>query len=309
MDRRTWMAAVLAALAGWGAVALGQAGRDAPAVATVNGVKISRADLDAVLRAGEPEAVQPTAAVLRQRKVEALALLIDVELMRQYLQKNAPPVSPEELARRLNEMKTGLEAQGKSVAEFCHDTNQTEEQFRAGVADHLRWQAYVAAKLSPQAVEQYYQDNRDVFDGTRVEASHIVLRVPRTAPEAEKAEARAKLLELRKEIVEGKADFATQARKHSQDGQGGEVGCFPRRCELLEEAFCKAAFALKEGELSDVVETESGLHLIKVTKRHPGTPADFAKIKEVVREVCAEDMRQKILAGLRKESKIEIDLP
>ena len=49
-----------------------------------------------------------------------------------------------------------------------------------------------------------------------------------------------------------------------------------------------------------MVETDYGYHLIKVTKRHPGTPSDFKKIKEVVREVCAEDERQKILAEERK---------
>jgi parvulin-like peptidyl-prolyl isomerase len=312
MDRRTWLAAVLTALAGWAATANAQAVRSAPPVATVNGVTISQAELDAVLRAGEPEAVPQPAAQRRQRQVEALALLIDGVLMRQYLDKHALRVPAAELTRRLNEMKTGLEAQGKSIAEFCHDTNQTEEQFRAGVADHLRWSAYVATKLTDVAVEQYHKDNRDFFDGAKVEASHIVLRVPPSAPEKDKAEAKAKLQSLRKQLTEGKADFAELARKYSQDpraAQGGEVGsAFPRRCEL-DEPFCKAAFALNEGEVSDVVETDYGYHLIKVTKRHAGTPSDFAKIKEIVREVCAEDERQKILAEERKKSEIKIDLP
>src|SRR5262249_34941316 len=148
MDRRTWMAAVLAALAGWGAIANAQAGRSGPPVATVNGVAISRAELDAVLKAGGPQAVPQPAATLRQRQSEPLAMPTAGVHMRKSPKKPPPPVSPEELSRRLNEMKTGLEAQGKSIAEFCHDTNQTEEQFRAGVADHLRWSAYVATKLT-----------------------------------------------------------------------------------------------------------------------------------------------------------------
>jgi peptidyl-prolyl cis-trans isomerase C len=312
MDRRTWLAAVLVALAGWAATANAQAVRGAPTVATVNGVTISQAELEAVLRSGEPEAVPQPAAQRRQRQVEALALLIDGVLMRQYLAKHAPPVSAEELSRRLSEMKTGLEQQGKSIAEFCRDTNQTEEQFKAGVADHVRWSAYVAAKLTDAAVERYHRENRDFFDGVKVEASHIVLRVPRSAPEKDKADAKEKLRSLRKLLAEGKADFAELARRYSQDpraAQGGEVGsAFPRRCEL-DEAFCKAAFALKEGEVSDVVETDYGYHLIKVTKRHPGTPTEFKKIKEVVREMCAEDERQKILAEERKRSNIKVDLP
>lgn len=319
MDRRTWMAAVLVVLAGWLPAAPAQPVRPpSKPVATVNGVPISLAQLDAVVKAAGPVPVHLTAAQRRQRQVEALGLLIDAVLMRQFLADKTAPIPKAEVERRLKEMKTGLEAQGKSLAEFCHDTNQTQEQLEEGIADHLRWSAYVAAQISDAAVEQYYKDNLDFFDNATVTASHIVFRVLPTATEKEKADTKAKLQALRKELVGAQGDAAARAQKFaeaaktkSQDSraaQGGDLGTFPRRW-VFDEPFSKAAFALKEGEISDVVETDYGYHLILVTKRSAGTASEFAKIKEVVREFCAEDRRQSILAQQRQAGKIEVDLP
>ena len=68
-------------------------------------------------------------------------------------------------------------------------------------------------RTTEPVVQQYYQDNRDAFEGTMVRASHIVLRLPPNAPEAEAAAARAKLTDLRAQIVAGKLDFAEAAKK------------------------------------------------------------------------------------------------
>jgi peptidyl-prolyl cis-trans isomerase C len=312
MDRRSWMTAILVVLIAGTVPALSQIVRATKPVAVVNGVAISTKDLDAVLASAGPAPVEMPKAQLRQRQVEALGLLIDTVLMRQFLEQQIPPVSADEVSRRLKEMEVGLVAQGKSLTEFCHDTNQTEEQLRASIADHLRWSAYTAKFVTETTVEQYFKDNQDFFDDVKVEASHIVLRVSATSTAAEKETARTELQKIRTQLMtDPKADFAALAKQHSQDpraDKGGELGSFPRKW-VFDEAFSKAAFALKEGEISDIVETEYGLHLIKVTKRKPGTQADFAKIKETVREFCAEEMRQQILAKERKAAKIEINLP
>jgi peptidyl-prolyl cis-trans isomerase C len=318
MHRQTWTAAVLAVLAGWGAAAQAQPVRASKVVAVVNGVSISMNELDAVVRAAGPAPVHLPAAQRRQQQLEALGLLIDNVLMRQFLEKKTNPIPPAEVERRLTEIKASLASQNKSLAEFCHDTNQTEEQLRASITDHLRWSAYVAVELTESKVEQYYRDNVDFFNNATVTASHIVLRVPQSAPEKEKGEARAKLLSWRKQLMETPGDaaarakeFAKKAKEKSQDAraaQGGELGTFPRRW-AFDEAFSKAAFSLKEGEISDVVETDFGYHLILVTKRDEGAATNFAKVKDVVREFCAEDLRQTILSRERKAGKIEIDLP
>jgi peptidyl-prolyl cis-trans isomerase C len=313
------MAAALAALSVCGVgTAQVQKPPSAPRpVAVVYGAPISAAELEGVLKMTGPATVHLSPSQQRQRKLEALTLLIDNVLMRRFLEKKTPPVSPAEITRRMSEMEAGLKAQGKTVAEFCHDTNQTEAQLKTSLADHLRWAAYVQQNVSDVMLEHYYRDNKDFFDQVTVRASHIVLRVSPGASALEKAEARAKLEKIRQVLVsDPRADFAEYARKHSQDARaakGGDLGPpFPRKW-AFDESFSRAAFSTKEGGISDVVQTDYGLHLIKVHQRIPGKPSDFSKIKEAVREFCAEDCRQAILARereeARKDNQVTIDLP
>lgn len=310
MIREAWKAGV--ALAGGlllvGATLAQPGGKP---VATVNGVPISAAELDNVLKMAGPVTVPLPEKQRRLRQVEALGILIDNVLMRQFLEKQTRPVPQEEVERRLNEMAAGLREQGKSVEEFCHDTNQTLEQLRANIAEHLRWSAFVAANINEQTLENYYREYKDFFDGVTVRASHIVKRLPSNATETEKAKARMALEKVRQKLLsDPKADFAELAKEYSEDPQasrGGDLGFIPRK--WFDESFSRAAFALQEGQISDIVQTEYGLHLIKVTARKPGTPSEYTKIKEAVREFCAEDLRQQILAKERKEAKITIDLP
>ncbi len=257
----------------------------------------------------------------RMRQMEALVQLIDQVLMRQFLARSTQPVSPAEVAKRLAEMETGLRAQRKSLAEFCQDTNQTEEQFRASIADHLRWAAYARQQITEEAVAAYYQANKDFYDEVTVRASHIVKRVPPGSSDADRAKAREALTKVRAELLKIPADdltertrkFAELARKSSDDPRanlGGDLGYFPRKW-AFDESFSKAAFALKVGEVSDVVQSESGYHLILVTERKPGKESDFSKIKEVVREDCAAELREQVLAREREavKNKVELHLP
>src|SRR5262249_50312963 len=98
----------------------------------------------------------------------------------------------------------------------------------------------------------------------------------------------------------------------SQDpraADGGDLGFFLRKGDF-DEAFLRAAFALPVGQVSDVVQTDYGLHLIQVTERKPGKETKFADLKEAAREFCAEELRQQILAQERKAAPIsEIHLP
>ena len=138
-----------------------------------------------------------------------------------------------------------------------------------------------------------------------------MLRVASSASPGEREQVRGRLQTLRQEIVSGKIDFAEAAKKYSQctsAPNGGDVGYFPRKL-AVEEAFAKAAFALKVGDISDVVETDYGMHLVKVTDRKPGQPSDYTKIKDEVRELCIEEMRLAVLAQQRKTAHVEIYLP
>jgi peptidyl-prolyl cis-trans isomerase C len=212
-----------------------------------------------------------------QRKVarrQTLAVLIDEALMKQFLTRNTPPVTSDDVDKKLNEMSAELKKQGKTLVDFCRESGQTEARLRASISYAIRWQGYARNQISDVMVQKYYSDCKDFFDGVSVKASHIVLRVPPTASPADQQAAREQLNGLRTDLIAGKIEFAEAAKKYSQcpsAAGGGDVGFFPRKW-VVEEPFAKAAFALKVGEISEVVQTDYGLHLIEVTDRKAGQP-------------------------------------
>ncbi len=314
MIRRTGQAIVaVAMLASCAGLALGQmpvSGRagQAKVAAVVNGTVISMAELEAVVQTSGPLPASLPESQRRLCYMQALGMLIDNTLMRQFLQKNVPPANPAEVQKRLADLEAGLKEQHKTMAEFLHDSHHTLDQLKAEIGEYLAWMTYTTQKVTDADVERYYRENKDVFDKVTVRASHIMLHLPPGASAADKAKARSTLQQIRAKLLsDPHADFAAMAKQYSQDPQaqqGGDLGWFPRKW-VFEENFAKAAFALQVGQISDVVETDIGMHIIKVTDRKPGEKSDFAKIKSAVRDFYLEDLRQQILADLRKTAKIE----
>ena len=214
--------------------------------------------------------------------------------MRQFLEKTTQPVDPGEVAKQISALEAGLKGQGKSLAEFLHDSYRTPEQFKADVADHLRWTAYCAKQYPDTLVEQYYKENKDVFDKVTVRASHMVLRRVATRHGDRETQRPGQAGgDPESLLANPPGDFSALAKQYSQGpeaAKGGDLGWFPRKW-FYDEDFSKAAFALPIGQVSEVVQTDFGLHLIKVTERRPGEKSEFSKIKEAVRTFCEEDMR------------------
>jgi parvulin-like peptidyl-prolyl isomerase len=282
-----------------------------PPVAMVNGTAITMAEVEQALKQAGPIATPLTELQRKQMRQEALSLLIDDLLLQEFLRKSAPRVDPAEVNKHLAELQGGLKKQGKSLQSFCQETGQTEVQLRVNLLNMLQWNAYVNERLGEEQVKHYYDENKDFFDRVGVRASHIVLRPGTPASSQEREAARAKLVSLREDIKSGKTSFAEAAKRFSQDSSaaaGGDIGYISRKL-AVDEAFAHAAFGLKVGEVSNVVETSYGLHLISCTDRRPGQSSDFNKIKDEVREFCIEEMRQCIIAEQRKTAAIEINIP
>jgi peptidyl-prolyl cis-trans isomerase C len=321
MRAHTWTLAI-----GAGALALaigaGRAPAQAPAApappaaqakpaAVVNGEPIPLAQLEVVLAREGPKAVQLPEAKQREMRLGTLGMLIDELLLAQYLRQNGPRVDPAEVDKKVAETAEGLKKQGKTLPDLLRELGQTEAEMRGDVASMLQWRDYVKARVSDDDLKRYYTENKDFFDGITVHASHIVLRLPEGTSDAERQQTRDRLLAIRQEIVSGKLDFAAAAKKYSQcptAPNGGDLGFFPRK-GAVDEAFAKAAFALQVGQVSDVVQSEYGLHLIKVTERKPGQASDFTKLKDVVQQFYVMDLQQAVVAQMRKTSHIEINLP
>jgi peptidyl-prolyl cis-trans isomerase C len=285
--------------------------KPAKPAAVVDGTPITFAEIEAILKQAPPSPTPLTEAQRRQMQMDAIAMLADDILMQNFLRKSGPKVDPAEVNKRVAQLADSQKKMGKTLEDFYKEAGQSEAQLRANIVTKLQWDAYVQAHLTEADIKKYYEDYKDYFDRVSVRASHIVLRAGPNASEKERQEIRAKLQTLRQEIVGGKLDFAEAAKKYSQcisAKDGGDIGYFPRKL-AVDEAFARAAFALKPGDISDVVQSEYGLHLIKVTDRKAGQPSDYSKVKETVRELCMEDMWLALLAEQRKTAHVEVNLP
>ncbi len=150
----------------------------------------------------------------------------------------------------------------------------TKEQFREDLreqlaADKMRGQIISGVSVTPSEVKNFFaQIPRDSlpFFNAEVEIGEIVVQ-----PEANEATRQAvqeRLAAIREEIVSGQLSFADAARKHSQDGSrqgGGELG-WAKRGKFVPE-FEAAAYNLEPGEISDIVRSEFGYHLIQLNGR------------------------------------------
>ncbi len=121
----------------------------------------------------------------------------------------------------------------------------------------------------PEAeLKTYYEQNVARLAGLEERrASHILINADKAAPAAERDKARAKAQELLAALKQNPNQFAELARKNSQDSgsasKGGDLDFFGRGA--MVKPFEEVAFALKKGEISDVVETEFGFHIIRLT--------------------------------------------
>jgi len=140
--------------------------------------------------------------------------------------------------------------------------------------------------VSEADINSYYEQNAARFgEPEQRRASHILITVPQNAPEEERAAARKKAEELLAAARQNPDSFADLARKHSQDPgsaeQGGDLDFFSRG--MMVKPFEDAVFALKEqGQISDVVESEYGFHIIKLTGIKPATVKPLAEVRDQV---------------------------
>ncbi len=311
MAIRTWALAIMAtALLAAGALAQGQA-PTAKQAAIVNGEPITIDDLDAILKARPIEGMKLSSADYRAMRLEALNCLVDELIMHQFLVKNAPLVPSAQVDKKLQELRDSLKSQGQALDEYCRANGQSMNQVRNSIVSALQWTAYLDSRLDEATLRKYYEDNRDFFDRVSVRVSHILVRVRPEMKPSEREGLSNWLLGLRQDIVSGKLDFADAARRYSQAisaAKGGDEGFIARK-GTVEESFARAAFALKPNEISTVVPTQSGLHLIRVTERKAGTPSDFKTMEPKVRMLAGEEFLAAILAQQRQLAQVKITLP
>jgi parvulin-like peptidyl-prolyl isomerase len=241
---------------------------------------------------------------------DAVDTLVNTRLVTQFLNRQQITVPPAKIDEEMSKLEQGLKEQGKTLATALQENGFSPDEIRKEIQDRLRWIQYVNVKATDAELKKYAAEHHDLFSGTQVRASHILLRTQPNASEADKEKVKQKLLAVKKEIESGKISFADAANKYSEDpananGGGGDLDFFSLNSGFIPE-FTDVAFKLKKGSISNPVETPYGYHLIQVTDRREGRPVDVEQNKPYVTSVYAGELQKNLLTEARKSAKIDV---
>jgi peptidyl-prolyl cis-trans isomerase C len=289
-------------------------------LARVNGEAVTKVDFDRLIKNMEVSANQPLSMMPEDRRNEilrnALNQLVTYTVLQQETRARKIAVSDAEVDDSVKQMrsqfpnedafKKALEARGMTLEKLKSDA-------KIDMSISKMMDAEVASQAAPTdaQVREFYDKNPDKFkQDESVRASHILFRVAENADAATKK----KTLEQAQSVLKqarGGADFAELAKKYSADGsaqQGGDLNFFTRG--QMVPAFDQAAFALKPGEISDVVTTQFGYHIIKVTDRKAASTVPFDQVSDRIKEYLAEQQKQRrglaFIDSLKQKAKIEV---
>jgi peptidyl-prolyl cis-trans isomerase C len=286
---------------------------------TVNGVNINESQVEAQIKAqldkmgGQlpPQFIQQYKNQLRQQILERMVI---EQLLDEKAKANNIVITEEDViahfkesgARQqpslsLEDIKTLMEARGQSFEE-------AKQRMRKGLAYQKIMEAEWGGKINVTEDEarRYYSENAENME--QVRASHILIKSdttdPNTDPNQAKANAPKKAQALLEQIKAG-ADFAELAKNNSDcpsAERGGDLNFFTRG--RMVPPFEKAAFGLKVGQVSDLVETQFGYHIIKVTD-HKDTFEQFKdQIVQTLTERKQGDFAKDYIDSLKAEANI-----
>ena len=243
------------------------------AVATVNGRSITKGLLDKVMEQA-PAGTQTGDEEQSRRNV--LQKLIEIEMISQQAEKD------------------GMD----KTTEFTMAMEMLKKQ-QLYVA-YIRKEVIETAKVTPEEAKAYYDKNQAEFiAGEEIKASHILVD---SEEDAKKIKAR----------IDKGEDFGTVAKEVSKcpsAPRGGDLGYFGKGKMVPE--FEKAAFALKNGEVSAPVKTQFGWHIIKVTDRKESKTRPYDEVKEEITAKLTQEKQKKayeaLLAKLKAGSDVKIN--
>jgi peptidyl-prolyl cis-trans isomerase C len=288
-------------------------------MAKVNGVAITRGEVDRAVNImlAQSKIPQPAPAdIMEKAEDAALKQLVSSEVLYQAGSKMEIKDLDKQVDEQLAKNKARFpspEVYQKAVKDAGLTESEMKTLMRKEIVINNLLEKEIAdkVKVGDDEVKKFYEDNKDKFKTEeRVRASHILIGVDEKASAADKKKAKEKAESIRKRLLAGE-DFATVAKKEStcpSAAQGGDLGFFTK--EQMVPEFANAAFALKPGEISDVVETKFGYHIIKVQEKKPAGIASFDEAKNWIEERLKSQKIQtgvnEYLEKLRKEAKIEM---
>jgi peptidyl-prolyl cis-trans isomerase C len=284
----------------------------------VNGEAIQKADFERAIRDLEGRAGGPVPPDQRDRIYRGvLDQLIGYRLLAQESAARKIVVPEADIDARIAEIRKQFPTQ-EAFTQTLEQRNMTVEGLRADAREGMRIDRMLETEMAgktavtPAQIEEFYKSNPDQFKAPeRVRASHVLIAFPENADAAAKAAVRERASIVLKALQAGN-DFADVAKTNSQDpgsaANGGDLGFFERG--QMVGPFEQAAFTLKPGQLSNLVETTFGYHIIKVTARQDARTLPLDEVRPRLQQFLENQNRQQqtdvFVEGLRAKGKIEI---
>lgn len=290
---------------------------------TVNGVDILESEIEKLVKprlemiAKQSAQLPPTFAeqYTKQLREQFIEQTIRRNLLDEKVKEANIVITDEQVTSTIQEIAAdqkeplSLEEFKKKLEEYGQSFDNVKEEVRKGLARNQFMEAQWAGKINftEEDAQKYYQENPKQFETPeQVRASHILIKPefidPNVDPNADpneakaiaKAIARTKTEDLLKQLKDG-ADFAELAKSHSScpsAPKGGDLGFFPRG--QTTPAFENAAFELEIGQISDIVETEYGYHIIKVTDHKDASTTSLEQAKDDIIKQLTEAKQSEI---------------
>jgi peptidyl-prolyl cis-trans isomerase C len=293
---------------------------DDKVLVTVNGVDIKRSGVAALLAPQKEMMVKMgrpvTAEMQQQMEKRMLEMLVEKQIVQDKIASEGIVVTDEDIKAEIDDI---AKQRGVSSEEFkkslLERSGISDADFKEQVSISLGFEKLLkkemegkVEKVTEQSAKGYYDENAKKFTNEeQAKASHILIDT-RGKDEAGKAEAKVQAEDILKQVKDG-GDFAELAKAHSScpsKSKGGDLGYFEKGRMVPE--FSQAAFALKVGEVSDVVETQFGYHIIKLTDLKEAGVLKFEEEKDKIMETLESNQKKefagKFIEGVKSEAKV-----
>jgi peptidyl-prolyl cis-trans isomerase C len=312
-------ATVFFATSGWAK----QAKKAEEVAALVNGEPIVAAavqgEIKGILGRFQEQGRKPSETEMASLRESVLDKMIKLELLSQESKKAGIAVNTADIDNELKGYKKGF-ADDKAFAKALGEAGITEAELRKQIGKNLTIQKFIdtkfkgKAQVTEQEAKDFYNNNQDKFKQPEMaHARHILITAKETEPKADKDRKRAKLVQIKKQLKDG-ANFADLAKQFSDcpsKERGGDLGFFPRG--QMVKPFEQAVFKMMPGDVSDIVETEFGYHLIKLEEKKPAKTVTFdeakAKITAYLTQEKVTNNIEAFLAEAKGKSTIKILSP
>jgi len=256
--------------------------------------------------------------LLTRLRKEAMELLIEQEVLLQAAEAENIEVVPGEVDAALAEVSAPF----NNPDEFrrrMETEGYSEDSYRKHLHRMIAASKYLdgiraEVKVSDEELEAYYRDNEYRLTlPEQVRVRHILLSWKPLGKPDDRAALHQQMVPILEKARAGE-DFAELAREHSEDStrlDGGDVGLFHRG--QMVPAFEAAAFSLKPGEISDIIETPFGVHILRLEERKESRLLPLDEVREQLRDHIRKEKIDTVVdakkADLRDQAEIEILIP